>query len=57
VLELHQFHAAAKTVRDFALEVWAAQLEEPSGGCANVSWQGLAGTLVETERVVQEEFR
>jgi hypothetical protein len=57
VLELHQFHAAPKTLADLALELYAAKLHVRSGRCAYVSWQGLACTLVETERVVQNEFR
>ena len=56
VLELHQFHAAPKTLGDLALEFYAAKLTLPSGRCAYVSWQGLACTLVETEGVVQKEF-
>jgi hypothetical protein len=56
VLELHQFHAAPKTLGDLSPQFYAAKLHVRSGRCAYVSRQGLACTLVETDRVVQKEL-
>lgn len=57
VLELHQFHAPCVPLSDFALERRAVQFRMCSGRCADVRRQWFASTLVETERVVKEEFR